>query len=155
MASIVSKIIDPPSVEAAMKQEDWPEWETSIRAELETHNTLGTGVLIAPPPNVNIVGSRIVLQYKLDKDGSIDTCKSRLVAQGFTQQEGIDYNDTFSPTAKLTAIRIITAIAVRNDWELEQTNVDAAYLNASLKENIYMHQPRGFEAPGGRIRSST
>ena len=61
MASIVSKIIDPPSVEAAMKQEDWPEWETSIRAELEIHKKLGTGVLIAPPPNVNIVGSQIVL----------------------------------------------------------------------------------------------
>ena len=57
MASIVSKIIDPPSVEAAMKQEDWPEWETSIRAELEIHKKLGKGVLIAPPPNVNIVGS--------------------------------------------------------------------------------------------------
>ena len=97
---------------------------------------------------MNIIGSRIVLRYKLDKDGSIDTRKSRLVAQGFTQREGINYNDTFSPTAKLTAIRIIVAIAVRNDWELEQTDVDAAYLNASLKENIYMRQPRGFEAPG-------
>ena len=57
MASIVSKIIDPPSVEAAMKQEDWLEWETSIKAELEVHKKLGTGVLIMPPPNVNIVGS--------------------------------------------------------------------------------------------------
>ena len=57
MASIVSKIIDPPSIEAAMKQEDWPEWETSIKAELEIHKKLGTGVLITPPPNVNIVGS--------------------------------------------------------------------------------------------------
>ena len=85
MASIVSKIIDPPSIEAAMKQEDWPEWETSIRAELEIHKKLGTGILIAPPPNVNIVGSRIVLRYKLNKDSSIDTHKSRLVAQGFTQ----------------------------------------------------------------------
>ena len=121
---------------------------TSIRAELEIHKKLGTGVLIMPPPNVNIIGSRIVLRYKLNKDGSIDTHKSRLVAQGFTQQEGINYNNTFSPTAKLTAIRVITAIAVRNDWELEQTDVDVAYLNASLKENIYMRQPRGFEAPG-------
>ena len=71
-----------------------------------------------------------MLFRSLDKDGSIDTRKSRLVAQGFTQQEGIDYSDTFSPTAKLTAIRVIVAIAVRNDWELEQTDVDTAYLNA-------------------------
>ena len=71
--------------------------------------------MITPPPNVNIIGSQIILCYKLDKDGSINTHKSRLVAQGFTQRGGINYNDTFSPTAKLTAIRVIAAIAVRND----------------------------------------
>ena len=142
MVLIVSKMIDPPSVEAVMKQKDWPEWETSIKAELNIHKRLETGVLIMPPPNVNIIGSRIILRYKLDKDSSINTCKSRLVAQGFTQQEGIDYNNTFFPTAKLTAVRVIAAIAVRNDWELEQTDVDATYLNASLKEDIYMYQPK-------------
>ena len=73
MASIVSKIINPPSVEAGRKQKDWPEWETSIKAELEVHRKLRTGVLITPPPNVNIVGSQIVLHYKLNKDGSIST----------------------------------------------------------------------------------
>ena len=83
----------------------------------------------------------------IDKDSSISTHKSRLVAQGFTQREGIDYNDTFSPTAKLTTIQVIAGIAVRNDWELEQTDVDTAYLNPSLKEDIYMRQPKGFEAP--------
>ena len=60
-----------------------------------------------------------------------------MVAQGFTQREGINYNNTFSPTAKLTAIRVIATIAVRNDWELEQTDMDAANLNTSLKEDIY------------------
>ena len=136
MALIVSKIIDPPSVEAVRKQKDWLEWEASIKALLEIHK-LRTGVLITPPLNMNIVGSQIVLRYKLDKDGSISTHKSRLVAQGFTQQDGIDFNETFSLMAKLTAIRIIAAIVVRNGWELEQTNVDTAYLNASLKEDIY------------------
>ena len=148
MASIVSETINPPSVEAARKQKDWPEWETSIKTELEIHRKLRTGVLITPPLNVNIVGSQIVLHYKLDKDGSISMCKSRLVAQGFTQQEGIDYNNTFSPTAKITAIQVIATIAVRNDWELEKTDVDAVYLNAPLKGDIYMCQPKGFEAPG-------
>ena len=147
MTSIVSKIIDPPSVEAARKQKDWLELEMLIKAELEIHRKLRTGIMITPPLNVNIVGSQTMLHYKLDKDGSISTCKSRLVAQGFTQQKGIDYNDTISPLAKLTAIRVIAAIAVRNDWKLEQMDVDAAYLNASFKEDIYMHQPKGFEAP--------
>ena len=81
MASIVSNIIDSPSIEAAMKQKDWPEWETSIKAELDIQKKLGTGILITPPPNVNIIGSRIVLRYKLDKDSSINTRKSRLHQQ--------------------------------------------------------------------------
>ena len=85
IASIVSKIIDPPTIKAAMKQKDWLEWETSIKAKLDIHKKLGTGILIMLLPNVNIIGSQIVLCYKLDKDGPINTCKSRLVAQGFTQ----------------------------------------------------------------------
>jgi len=70
--------------------------------------------------------------------GEIASCKVRLVAQGFLQQEGVDYNETFSPMAKLSAICIITAIAAHNDWELEQTDIDRAYLNAPLMETIYM-----------------
>ena len=104
MVSIVNKIIDPPSIEAVRNQKDWLEWEISIKAELKIHKKLGMGVLVTPPPNVNIVGSWIILCYKLNKDSSISTCKSRLVAQGFTQQEGIDFTDTFSLMAKLTTV---------------------------------------------------
>ena len=81
---------------------------------------------------MKIVGSWIILCYKLNKDSSISMHKSRLVAQDFTQQEGIDFNDTFSPTAKLTTIRVIAAIAVRNNWELEQTDMDTAYVRFTL-----------------------
>ena len=89
------------------KQKDWLEWEMSIKAELEIHKKLGMGVLVTPPQNMNIVGSRIILRYKLHKDGSISMCKSRLVAQGFTQQERINFNDTFSLMAKLTICKIV------------------------------------------------
>ena len=147
MTSIANQIIDPLTVEAAKKLEDWPKWQVSIENELDIHKRLGTGELVTPLLNVNIVRSCIVLCYKLWKDGSVSSQKSRLVAQGFTQCEGINFNNTFSPTAKLTAIWIIAVIAVRKDWELEQMDVDVAYLNASLKENIYMHQPKGFEVP--------
>ena len=106
MVSMIDKIIDPPSVEAVKKLDDWPKWEVSIKNELDIHKRLKTGVLVKPPPNVNIIGSQIIPGYKLDKDGKISSCKSRLIAQGFTQQEGINFTDTFSP-AKLTAVRII------------------------------------------------
>ena len=64
------------------------------------------------------------------------------------QIEGVNYNETFALTAKLSAIRIIAALAVRNDWELEQTDVDSAYLNTPLKVTIYMWQAKGYEEPG-------
>ena len=70
MTSIANQIIDPPTVEAAKTLEDWPEWQVSIENELDIHKRLGTGELVTPPPNANIVGSRIVLYYKLGKDGS-------------------------------------------------------------------------------------
>ena len=89
-----------------------------------------------------------MFHYKHDASGNIVACKTRLVAQGFSQAEGIDYNETFSPTAKLSAIQIIAAIAVRNDWEIKQTDIDGMYLNAPITKTGYMRQPKGYETPG-------
>ena len=101
-----------------------------------------------PLSGVNIVGSRIILHYKLDKHGTIQEYKVRVIAQGFSQIKGIDYSKTFSPTAKLMVIQIIVALAVRSDWEIEQTDVVGAYLNAKLKDDIFMCQLKGFEVLG-------
>jgi Reverse transcriptase (RNA-dependent DNA polymerase) len=139
---------DPISLSDARSREDWPLWDASIKRELDQHATLRTWDLVEPPGGVNIVGSKLVFHYKHDANGNVVAHKTRLVAQGFTQTQGIDYNETFSPTAKLSAIRIIIAIAIRNDWELEQTDIDGAYLNAPITETIYMRQARGYETPG-------
>ena len=127
---------DPETIQKARTLDDWPEWDLSIRKELTQHKRMGTWILVEPPDDANIVGSRMVLRYKRNEAGEIASRKSRFVAQGFSQAEGIDYAETFAPTAKLSAIRIISVIAVRNNWELEQTDVDGAYLNAPLKETI-------------------
>jgi hypothetical protein len=133
MAATMRQLGDPPNtVEEAKGRDDWPQWKESLEKEMSHHINAGTWELVDPPKGVNIIGSKVVMLYKHGPDGKIIAHKSRFVAQGFSQEAGIDYNETFSPTAKLTAIRIIAAIAARNDWELEQTDVDAAYLNASL-----------------------
>ena len=85
MTSIANQIIDPLTVEAAKRLEDWPKWQESIENELNIHKKLGTGELVTPPLNANIVRSWIVLHYKLGKDGGINSQKSRLVAHGVTQ----------------------------------------------------------------------
>ena len=89
-----------------------------------------------------------MFHYKHDAGGNIIACKTRLVTQGFSQAEGIDYNETFSPTAKLSAIWIIATIAIRNDWEIEQTDIDSTYLNAPITKTVYMQQPKGYGTPG-------
>ena len=128
--------------------EDWPEWDLAIQHKLAQHEQVGTWRLVKPHEDANIVGSCFIFHYKHDSNGNITSGKARLIAQGFMQEEGIDYWETFSPTAKLSAIHIITAIATQNDWELKQTDIDGTHLNAPLLETIYMCQPKGYEVPG-------
>ena len=148
MAASHIPLKDPANIEEVCTQSYWPEWEKSIQRELNQQEQVGTWQLMDPPSGVNIVGSWIILHYKLDKCGTIQEYKARVVVQGFLQIEGIDYSETFSPTAKLTVIQIIVALAVRSDWEIEQTDVVGAYLNAKLKDDIFMHQLKGFEVLG-------
>jgi len=95
------------------------------------------------PEGANIITSRWVFKYKKNSKGEITKRKSRLVARGYTQQEGIDYHETFSPTLKLDSIRIFTALAEQNNFDIQQIDINAAYLNAKLKEEVYMRTPKG------------
>ncbi|UTT89901.1 hypothetical protein NDA17_000750 [Ustilago hordei] len=92
---------------------------------------------------VPLMDSKVVLWLKLIADGVPIKHKARLVARGFTQREGIDYQETFSLVAPLGAIRAILALAVQNDWEVHALDITMAYLNSRLKEAIYMKPPEG------------
>ena len=109
----------------------------------------GTWTLyVRRPVGVNIVGSKWIFKTKRDENGKITRHKARFVAQGFSQEPGRDYGDTFAPVAKLTSLRTILALAAREDWELENMDVDTAFLNSNIQEEIYMRQPQGFEQYG-------
>ncbi|KAJ1580915.1 hypothetical protein NDA12_003040 [Ustilago hordei] len=100
---------------------------------------------------VPLVDSKVVLWLKLDADGVPVKHKARLVARGFTQREGIDYQETFSPVAPLGAIRAILALAVQNNWEVHALDITMAYLNSTLKEAIYMKLPEGSGVAPGKV----
>ena len=75
--------------------------------------------------------------------------KTRLVAKGFTQKEGIDYKETFSPVSKKDSLRIIMTLVAHFDLKLQQMDVKTTFLNGNLEEEIYMKQPEGFSSSGG------
>ncbi|GJW14499.1 retrotransposon protein, putative, ty1-copia subclass [Tanacetum coccineum] len=103
--------------------------------------------LVDLPPNGKTVGSKWLFKKKTDMDGAIHTYKAHLVAKGYTQTPGIDYEETFSPVADIKAIRILIAIAAFYDYEIWQMDVKTAFLNGYLSEEVYMEQPEGFINP--------
>ena len=81
-------------------------------------------------------------------DGTIEKYKARLVIKGYKQKEGLDYFDTYSPVTRITSIRMILAIAALRNLEVHQMDVETAFLNGDLEEEIYMEQPEGCIVPG-------
>ena len=77
-------------------------------------------------------------------DGSVEKYKARFVARGFTQKEGIDYDETFALVAKYTTIRAIISLAAVFEWKLHQMDVKTAFLNGKIEEEVYIEQPEGF-----------
>ena len=94
-----------------------------------------------------MIGTKWVFRNKQDENGVVVRNKARLVAQGFTQVEGLDFGETFAPVARLEAIRILLAFASHHDIKLYQMDVKSAFLNGFINELVYVEQPPGFEDP--------
>lgn len=97
------------------------------------------------PPGRRAIGSRYVYAVKRDENGMINRHKVRWVAQGFSQQEGIDFTETFSPTTRMKTLKLMFRLAAAEDWEIKQLDFDTAFLNAELEEEIYIRPPEGYE----------
>jgi hypothetical protein len=119
------------------------EWKKAEQEEIDSLISRNVWKLVRRPQRANIITYKWVYKTKEDSEGWTTRRKTRLVARGFTQVEGIDYEETFTPTVKFVTIRLIVALATSLHWPLEQANVDTAFLWADIKEDIYMHQPKG------------
>jgi len=135
----------PETLAQARASPECAHWESAMLEELASLREKGTGVLTSLPSGRKAVGSRWVFSYKYDESGQISRYKARLVAQGFSQIEGLDYTETFAPVAKYDTTRALLSMVAKYDLELDQMDVKTAFLNGDLDEDIYMKQPPGFE----------
>ncbi|GJS73534.1 ribonuclease H-like domain-containing protein [Tanacetum coccineum] len=121
-----------------------PNWHKAMVDEYNALISNGTWALVPRPANVNIVRSMWLFKHKFNADGSLSRYKARLVANGRSQQQGIDFDETFSPVVKPATIRTVLSLAVTRDWPIHQLDVKNAFLHGQLSETVYMHQPPGF-----------
>ena len=135
---------EPTSHTQALKN---PHWRAAMSDEFDALLRNGTWDLVPPDNSQNIVGCKWVFRIKQKPDGTIDRYKARLVAKGFHQRPGIDYHDTFSPVAKPTTVRVLLSLAVSRGWSLRQMDVNNAFLQGPLDEDVFMSQPPGFVDP--------
>ena len=103
---------------------------------------------LAPKPeNVHVIDTKWIFRNKTDEDGEIIRNKSQLVAQGYTRLEGVDFDESFAPVARLESIQILISIAYTMNFKLNQMDVKCAFLNGYLNEEVFVEQPKGFEDP--------
>lgn len=117
------------------------EWKEAIYSEVKSLIDNGTWDIVRRPNGKNVVTCRTVLTNKRGPDGSIVRRKARIVARGFSQRLGVDFNETFAPVARMSSIRMILGLAAQYDLKLHQLDVETAYLNGYLEEEVYMEKP--------------
>ncbi|GJY57724.1 ribonuclease H-like domain-containing protein [Tanacetum coccineum] len=121
-----------------------PNWRNAMYDEYNALVKNGTWLLVPRPAGVNMVRSMWLFKHKFHADGTLSRYKARLVANGSSQQLGVDFDETFSPVVKPATIRTVLSLVVSRQWPIHQLDVKTAFLNGDLSETVYMHQPPGF-----------
>ena len=144
----VEDVAAPTSVKQAFASEDAEEWRHAMRTEMESLHKNKTWTLVDKPKDRKIVKNKWVFKVKRDANGEIQRYKARLVAKGFSQVAGVDYSETFAPVIRHSSLRVLFALAVQNDLRMEHLDVETAFLQGDLEEDIFMYQPEGFVQKG-------
>ncbi|CAI7854487.1 unnamed protein product [Closterium sp. NIES-54] len=119
------------------------QWQTAMDTEMASWKSTGTYVDEVPPPGANIVSGMWIFRVKR-LPGSPPVFKARYVARGFSHRQGVDFFQTFSPTSKMTTLRVLLHVAAQRDYELHSLDFSTAFLHGSLHEEIWLRRPPGF-----------
>ena len=142
----ISSVADPMTYAEVVSCPQSELWLDAMKDEIQSMRHNGVWELVELPEGHRPIGCKWVYKTKRDPKGKIEKFKARLVAKGFTQREGVDYEATFSPVSSKVSFRVIMALVAHFDMELHQMDVKIAFLNGDLNEEVYMMQPKGFEA---------
>jgi len=135
----------------AMGMKDAGSWKEAMEDEMASLEKSKTWDLVPLPDGRKTVGCKWVFKKKFSVDGNVEKYKARLVVKGYSQVEGIDYGEIFSPVVKLTSIRFMLSLAAAYDLEVEQMDVKTAFLHGDLEEEIYMSQLEHYILKGKEI----
>ena len=133
--------IEPKKIDKALNDVDWV---NAMHEELNNFTRNQVWELVERPKVHNVIGTKWVFRNKQDQDGIIVRNKARLVAQRYTQVEGLDFGEIYAPVARLEAIRILLAYACAHNIKLYQMDVKSAFLNGCINEEVYVEQPPSF-----------
>lgn len=137
-------LIEPKNIKEALLDDCWI---SAMHDELHQFERNDVWELVPKPIDTNVIGTKWIFKNKTNEEGVVIRNKARLVAQGHTQVEGIDFDETFAPVARLESIRLMLAVACHMKFKLFQMDVKSAFLNGIIKEEVYVSQPKGFEDP--------
>ena len=144
----IGEVIDPVTFLDAVHSPQYDKWNIAMKEEMLSMANNGVWDLVELPENFKPIGCKWVFKTKKDAKAKIERFKSRLVAKGYTQKEGVDYTETFSPVSSKDSFRIIMALTTHFNLELHQMDVKTTFLNGDLYEEVYMKQLEGFVVDG-------
>ena len=130
-----------------MESPESEKWLQAMGSEIDSMYANKVWTLVDIPEDRKVVENKWIFKKKTDADGNVSVYKARLAANGFPQDQAVDYEQTFSPIAILKSIRILLAIDAYYDYEICQMDVKTAFLNGNIEEELYMVQPEGFVDP--------
>jgi hypothetical protein len=123
-------------------------WRVAMRDEIDSVERNKTWKLVKLPAGHQAIGLKWVFKLKHDEAGKVIKHKARLVACGFVQQAGVDFDEAYTPVARMESVRVLLALAAQEGWTVHHMDVKSAFLNGDLKKEVYVKQPPGFVVPG-------
>ena len=115
-----------------------------MKEELDQIEKNGTWESVPRPKNKNLIGTKWVFKNKMNEQGEVVRNKARLVCKGYSQQEGIDYEETYAPMDRIEVVRFLLAYVAQKKFKVYQMDVNLEFLNGELEEEVYIEQPKGF-----------